>query len=61
MRIVDDGCGLSNHDGNSGSGMGMQTMQRRAREIGAKLSITSLGGRGTIVSLIFNPHAKERG
>ena len=61
MRIADDGCGLSNNSSSSGSGMGMQTMQRRAREISAKLSITSLDGRGTIVSLIFNPHAKEHG
>lgn len=59
MRITDDGCGLRNA-GDSGSGMGMQTMQRRAKEIGAKLNLTSLDGRGTIVSLIFNPHAKER-
>jgi len=61
MRIADDGCGLSNDASDSGSGMGMQTMQRRAKEIGAKLSITSLDGRGTIVSLVFNPQAKEHG
>jgi len=59
VRIADDGCGLNND--NSSSGMGMQTMQRRAREIGAKLSFTSHDGRGTIVSLIFNPKAKEQG
>ncbi len=61
MRIADDGCGLSNDAGDSSSGMGMLTMQRRAKEIGAKLSITSPDGRGTIVSLIFDPHAKEQG
>jgi ligand-binding sensor domain-containing protein/two-component sensor histidine kinase len=61
MRIEDDGCGFSNSDGNNGSGMGMQTMQRRAEEIGAQLSITSKNGRGSVVSLTFNPQAKERG
>jgi signal transduction histidine kinase len=61
MRIEDDGCGFSNSDGHNSSGMGMQTIQRRAEEIGAQLSITSKNGRGTIVSLTFNPEAKERG
>jgi signal transduction histidine kinase len=61
MRIADDGCGLSNDAGDTGSGLGMQTMQRRAQNIGAKLSITSLDGRGTVVSLVFNPEAKEQG
>jgi signal transduction histidine kinase/ligand-binding sensor domain-containing protein len=61
MRIEDDGCGFSNSAGENGSGMGMQTMQRRAEEIGAQLSITSKNGRGTLVSLTFNPEAKERG
>ena len=60
MRIEDDGCGFSNCDGHNGSGMGMQSMQRRAEEIGAQLSITSKNGRGTIVSLTFNPESKER-
>jgi signal transduction histidine kinase len=61
MRIEDDGCGFSNSDGQNGSGMGMQTTRRRAEEIGAQLSITSTHGSGTLVSLTFNPEAKERG
>jgi signal transduction histidine kinase len=61
MRVEDDGSGFSNRAKDNGSGMGMQTMQRRAEEIGAQLSITSTSGRGTIVSLTFNPQAKERG
>jgi signal transduction histidine kinase len=61
MRIEDDGCGFSNRTEDNGSGMGMQTMQRRAEEIGAQLSITSKNGGGTVVSLTFNPQAKERG
>ena len=58
MQIEDDGCGFSNRIEDNGSGMGMQTMQRRAEEIGAQLSISSQKGRGTVVSLTFNPQAK---
>jgi len=61
MRIEDDGCGFSNSAELNSSGMGMQTMQRRAEEIGAQLSITSKNACGTVVSLTFNPQAKERG
>lgn len=61
MRIEDDGCGFSNNSEHNGLGMGMQTMQSRAEEIGAQLSITSKNGGGTVVSLTFNPQAKERG
>ena len=61
MRIEDDGYGFSNSAGDNGLGMGMQTMQRRAEEIGAQLSITSQDGRGTVVSLTFSLGAKERG
>jgi nitrate/nitrite-specific signal transduction histidine kinase len=60
MRIEDDGCGFSNSDEDNGLGMGMQTMQRRAEAIGAQLSIASKNGGGTVVSLTFNPQAKER-
>ena len=60
MRVEDDGCGFSNSSEDNRSGMGMQTIQRRAEEIGAQLNITSKNGCGTIVSLTFNPDAKER-
>jgi signal transduction histidine kinase len=55
MRVEDDGCGSRDGAGSNGSGMGLQSMKRRARESGAELSITSKTGRGTIVSLMFNP------
>jgi signal transduction histidine kinase len=61
MQIEDDGCGLGNSEDHNGSGMGMQTMERRAEAIGAQLSITSKNGGGTVVSLKFNPQAKEHG
>lgn len=60
MRIEDDGCGLHNGDGHNGSGMGMPGMKHRAAEIGAQIDFRSKNGRGTIVTLAFNPHAKER-
>jgi nitrate/nitrite-specific signal transduction histidine kinase len=61
MQIEDDGCGLTNCDDHNGSGMGMQTMERRAEAIGAQLSITSKNEGGTVVSLRFHSQAKERG
>ena len=60
MRIEDDGCGLPSDAAGNGSGMGMQSMKKRAAEIGAEINFTSKNGRGTIVSLIFNPQARER-
>jgi len=59
MRIEDDGCGLDEVTAKNGSGMGIQSMKRRAQEIGAEISFNSNNGHGTIVRLIFNPHAKE--
>jgi signal transduction histidine kinase/ligand-binding sensor domain-containing protein len=59
MRIEDDGCGLGKSNGNHG--MGMETMRHRAAEIGAQLVFHSKNGRGTIVSLTFDPQSKDRG
>lgn len=62
MKIADDGFGLQNgEDNHNGSGLGMQSMKRRAEEIGAEISWTTNSGRGTIVNLKFHPNAKERG
>lgn len=61
MLIEDDGCGVSDETNHNGSGLGMQSMRRRAEEIGAAISWGSKEGRGTIVSLTFDPQAKERG
>jgi signal transduction histidine kinase len=61
MQIEDDGCGVSNDGGIIGSGMGMLSIRRRAEEIGAELRVDSRDVRGTIVSLTFNPQAKDHG
>jgi ligand-binding sensor domain-containing protein/two-component sensor histidine kinase len=62
MKITDDGFGFqSGNSNNNDSGLGMQSMKRRAEEIGAEISWTTNNGRGTIVSLKFSPNAKERG
>ena len=60
MRVEDDGCGLRNGGDNNSSGMGMSSMKHRAEEIGAQIDFVSKNGRGTIVTLAFNPQAKER-
>ena len=59
MRIIDDGFGLKTGDDN-GLGLGMQSMRRRAREIGAEIDWTKDNGHGTIVTLKFDPQAQER-
>jgi len=46
--LKDDGCGF---DTNSGKGNGLINMKRRARNIGAELSIQSNPGRGTRIAL----------
>lgn len=60
MRIEDDGCGLPLSTGDNGSGLGLQSIRGRAEEIGAVVTFTSRNGSGTIVSLTFDPQAKER-
>jgi signal transduction histidine kinase len=61
MRIEDDGRGLPRGAGKNGAGMGIKSMKRRAGEIGAEIDWASNNGHGTIVSLKFDPQAKERG
>ncbi|HSR16863.1 MAG TPA: ATP-binding protein, partial [Ignavibacteriaceae bacterium] len=46
--LKDDGCGF---DISSGKGNGLINMKRRARNIGAELSIQSNPGRGTRIAL----------
>lgn len=60
MRVEDDGCGLPDHARNKSSGMGMNSMKYRAKEIDAELNFSSKNDHGTIVTLAFNPAAKER-
>jgi len=59
LWVADDGCGLSNEHKLNLSGMGMQSIKQRAKEIGAEVSFTSNNGSGTIVSLTFDPQARD--
>ncbi|MFZ2260109.1 MAG: sensor histidine kinase [Luteococcus japonicus] len=47
LRVVDDGVGL----GSSPEGTGRRGMRERARSVGARLSVTSSPGGGTVVEL----------
>jgi hypothetical protein len=60
LWLNDDGCGLSSDNSSNGSGMGLQNMRRRAEEIGAAFSLLSTDGKGTSLSLVFDPNADDR-
>lgn len=49
LRVADDGVGLIEPDGSSRSGMGLRTMEYRARAIGATLHLETNTPRGTLV------------
>ena len=57
LRVSDDGVGIEGSK-SAGGGLGMTSMQRRAEEIGAELSIASEPGTGTRVELTFDPRAR---
>jgi len=64
MWISDDGIGIGGDAivrNGSRSGLGLHSMRRRAEEIGAQISWTSPGGRGSVVTVTFTPLGKERG
>jgi two-component system nitrate/nitrite sensor histidine kinase NarX len=59
--IRDDGKGFSTDAPRvQGGGMGLDSMRRRAAEIAADLTIEGEPGKGTRVSMIFDPVAEER-
>ncbi len=61
LWIADDGCGIRNSDPNcDGVGLGMISMRKRAEQIGAEISWSSPEGRGTTVTVVFSPEAKEK-
>lgn len=61
LWVADDGAGFAKESGNSsGSGLGLDSMQRRAKEIGAEIVWTNQNEKGTVVSVVFDPRAKER-
>lgn len=49
LRVSDDGIGLIAPDGTSRTGMGLRTMEYRARAIGASLQLEANKPRGTLV------------
>jgi signal transduction histidine kinase len=60
LWVADDGTGIAgNGSSANGSGVGLSSMQKRADEIGAKISWTSNNGAGTLVAVEFDPHAKD--
>jgi signal transduction histidine kinase/ligand-binding sensor domain-containing protein len=60
MQVEDDGCGMPDYASNNSPGMGMNSMKYRAEEMGAELNISSNNGRGTVVTLAFDPATKKR-
>ena len=51
VRIIDDGVGFANNDGENSKGLGLNSMQYRANQIGASFVIKSNKPRGTCVQL----------
>ncbi|HKR61597.1 MAG TPA: two-component regulator propeller domain-containing protein [Pyrinomonadaceae bacterium] len=60
MWINDDGSGIEAPAHSPGSGVGLVSMKRRAEEIGAEISWGTNGSKGTSVTLVFDPRAKEK-
>ena len=61
LWIADDGRGMpSNGDPSDASGLGLISMRRRAKQIGAEIRWASDNGSGTTVTVVFSPGARER-
>jgi signal transduction histidine kinase len=61
MWIEDDGVGIDPDAKPTGSGMGLENMRKRAKEIGAAIDIgPARRDRGTRISLRFDPRARDR-
>ncbi len=61
LSVRDDGAGLPAGAGEGGeSGLGQESMRRRAAEIGADLQITSAQGEGVEVTIWFRPDGRAR-
>ena len=59
IRIRDDGRGFDT--GDPPSGMGLQYMRQRAREVDAELDVISTPGRGTTVPMRFHTRKNAAG
>jgi signal transduction histidine kinase/ligand-binding sensor domain-containing protein len=61
LVVEDDGCGVSRMtEGSVLGGLGIESMRRRASEIGADLAIGPRDAGGTVVSLEFDPRVEDR-
>lgn len=58
LTVRDEGSGIS-FDGSACSGMGLRTMDYRARMIGGSLTIEPAGERGTLVACLFPPRKRN--
>jgi signal transduction histidine kinase len=54
LWIEDDGCGLGRSSRPGGTGMGLDSMRKRARELRGELRVSSSPGRGTRIDLWFH-------
>lgn len=61
LVVEDDGVGLYGAGGETGTGTGLLSMRARAEALGAELHLGERPGGGTVVRLVFDPHAKARG
>jgi signal transduction histidine kinase len=59
LEIIDDGCGF-NPAPVGQSGMGLDNMHQRAKEIGAVLNILSKPGEGTRVKVVVEEGVRSR-
>ena len=61
LTVEDDGRGVHHaNQPSTGEGLGLESMRRRAAQIGASLQILEGDGGGTTVHLVFDPHARAR-
>ena len=56
LSIQDYGKGFIVNGNSNGNGNGLSNMQNRARELGGQLSIDSVHGQGTVITLSFPVH-----
>jgi signal transduction histidine kinase len=58
LRLRDDGRGFDTRQ--RYSGMGLETMQERARKLEAVLQIRSVQGAGTTITLMWKPATSKK-
>ncbi len=59
LEVEDDGCGFNPQKRDPG-GMGLKNMQERAEQVGGKLKITSVLGKGTKVSVTVGKNSQPK-